>query len=531
MLSPARFRLGLLLIVALWLALRLVYWNGYYTEDAPGYVTDAIWLALGEYRARDHVNGLNVGTYLPVALPIWILGKREAALALWPLASSLAGLLSMAGATRILFGRPYGLLAAFLYATYPGDVFFSTVVMPDALQAGWVSLSLFLIVAAHVRPESQRRGVVAGAGVAMGVCHLIRANDVLLLPVGITAVLLCSMLWAGRRPRAALTDCAVYAAGWAFVGAAEGLAYLWASGDFLHRFHVVDRHYGTLDSIARAGLNTDPRTIPFSILPPVTWWLHGGWGELNQDQAYHGLLFCWAAACLVIGGLALGLLRGRADPRARAGFAVAVVWLLWPLLYHQFGSQSVTQLVPIHRLSRHLVVYAPGAMFAIVAGCFLTTEAVRTATGTGVRRLAAAMAAATLAVLTWFNWKGEQMAFEAFHRVKDTYVRILERLPEGTQTIVADPGDLCFLDFWMNPLGSEPVRMVPFAAYQRCDEMPEGVVLTHSNPGWHGQAPIIVETVRRLPCLAHPPATWRLLYQGYPERVFQIAAGGASAGN
>ena len=67
------------------------------------------------------------------------------------------------------------------------------------------------------------------------------------------------------------------------------------------------------------------------------------------------------------------------------------------------------------------------------------------------------------------------MAFEAFHRVKDTYVRILERLPEGTQTIVADPGDLCFLDFWMNPLGSEPVRMVPFAAYQRCDQMPEGV--------------------------------------------------------
>jgi hypothetical protein len=123
------------------------------------------------------------------------------------------------------------------------------------------------------------------------------------------------------------------------------------------------------------------------------------------------------------------------------------------------------------------------------------------------------------------------MAFEAFHRVKDTYVRILERLPEGTRTVVADPGDLCFLDFWMNPLGSEPVRMVPFAAYQRCDQMPRSVVLTHSNPGWQGQAPIIVETVRRLPCLADPPATWRLLYQGYPERVFQVAAGNASAGN
>jgi hypothetical protein len=51
--------------VAVWLAARVLYWNGYYAEDAPGYVTDAIWMALGEYRARDDVNGLNVGTYLP----------------------------------------------------------------------------------------------------------------------------------------------------------------------------------------------------------------------------------------------------------------------------------------------------------------------------------------------------------------------------------------------------------------------------------------------------------------------------------
>jgi hypothetical protein len=323
----------------------------------------------------------------------------------------------------------------------------------------------------------------------------------------------------------------VYVAGWALVSAVEGLAYLWASGDFLHRFHVVNQHYGTVDSIARAGLNTDPRTIPFSILAPVTWWLYGGWGELNQDQAYHGLLFFWAAASLAAGGVALAFLRGRADGRSRAGFAVALVWLLWPLLYHQFGSQSVTHLVPIHRLSRHLVVYAPGAILAIVAGCFLIREVLRTVPAAGVRRVAASIAAATLAVHTWFNWKGERVAFEAFHRVKDTYVRILERLPVGTQTVVADPGDLCFLDFWLNPLGAERVRMVPFAAYQRCNEMPAGVVLTHSNPGWHDQAPIIVETVKRLPCLADPPATWRVLYQGYPERVFQIAAGDASARN
>ena len=522
----------MLVVVSLWLALRVVYWNGYYVEDAPGYVTDAIWVVLGKYHTRDHVNGLNVGTYLPVALPMWILGKREVALALWPLACSLIGLLSIAASTRILFGRPYSLLAAFLYATHPGDVFFSTVVMPDVLQAGWVSFSLFLVVAAYVRPESPRRVILAGAGIAMGVCHLIRANDPLLLPVGIAAVLACSTIWARRRSGiASPIDCAAYAAGWALVSLAEGLAYLRGAGDFLLRFHVIDRHYGTMESIARAGLNTNPTTIPFSLLAPMTWWLRGGWGELNQDQAYHGLLFCWALVFVGIGAVALGVLRFRAPRRALAGFAIAAAWLLWPLLYHQFGSQSLTHLVPMHRLSRHLVVYAPGAILAVVAGSFLTGEAIRTAGHARVRRVASLAGVLALAVHSWFNWKGEQIAFGSFHRIKDTYVRIREHLPEDTRTIVADPGDLCFFDFWMNPLESERVRMVPFAVYDRCEQIQEGIVITHSNPGWQGGAPIIMETVKRLPCLARQPETWRLVYEGPPERVYQVSAGEGDARN
>jgi len=529
--STVRSRLALLAIVSLWLALRAVYFNGYYTEDAPGYVTDAIWFVLGDYHARHYVNGLNVGTYLPVALPIWILGKREIALALWPLACSLVGLLSIAGSARILFGRPYGVLAAFLYATHPGDVFFSTVVMPDALQAGWVSLSLLLAVVAYASPGSPRRAVLTGAGIAMGVCHLIRANDVLLLPVGIAAVLACSTIWGGRRPAAAALDCAAYASGWALVSVAEGVAYLRGAGDFFLRFRVVDRHYGTVESIARAGLNTDPGTIPLSLLAPASWWLRGGWGELNQDQAYHGLLFCWAIALLAIGTVALTVPRARANRRALAGFGIAAAWLLWPLLYHQFGSQSLTRQVPMHRLSRHLVVYAPGAMLAIVAGCFLTGEAIRAANSARLRRAAASLGVLALAVHSWFNWKGEQIAFGAFHRIKDTYVRIREHIPEGTRTIVADPGDLCFLDFWMNPLGSERVRMVPYAAYERCEQIQEGIILTHANPGWQGGAPIILETLARLPCLAQPPVNWRLVYRGHPERVYLVAAREADAKN
>jgi hypothetical protein len=525
----ATLKLGVALFVIglTWIGSRAVYWNGYYTEDAPGYVTDAIWMALGNYHARDHVNGLNIGTYLPVAFPIWLFGKSEIALSLWPMLCSLLGVVSIGGLSSILFGRPFGLLAAFLYATYPGDVFFSTVVMPDSLQANWFSFSVFLIALSHVSPANRKRLILIAAGMALGVCHLVRANDVILLPVGVGAVAIFSRMWKREASAAVVRGCLAYLCGWLLVSVAEGLAYLWAVQDFFLRFHVVNRHYGTVASIAQSGLNTNPSTIPFSIFAPLMWWTRGGWGYLNHDQAYHALTFCWALIFLPVGFVAL-----KADKRsvpnraALAGLAVAALWFTWPLLYHQFGSQSVTHFVPMHRLSRHLVVYAPGAVFATVAGCFFISKLMWVGRGAGVRAALTVVGSAILLIHLYFNWRGEQIAFDAYHRIKGTYSRIREHLPRGVQTIVGDPGDLCFFDFWLNPLGAEHVKMVAYANYSGCEELQGGVVLTYSNPGWEAfAAPVIQETVERLPCLLHPPAHWRLLYGGYPEKVYLIDSG------
>jgi hypothetical protein len=528
------YSFGLLAIGLIWIGLRIVYWNGYYTEDAPGYVTDAIWMAVGNYHARDNVNGLNVGTYLPVAVPIWLFGKSEIALSLWPLFCSLLGVVSLAGLTTILFGRGFGVLAALLYATYPGDVFFSTVVMPDSIQAGWLSFSVLLVVLSFAGPPDQRRWRLVGGGVALGICHLVRANDVILVPVGVCAVGILSRVWKRETAVAALRGCLVFLSGWALVNVLEGFAYLWAAHDFLLRVRVVNRHYGTVGSIARWGLNTDPGTIPSSIFAPVGWWTTGDWGDLNHDQAYHALIFCWALAALLAG---FAILKsqprsvseqhedapGRIPDRALAGLGLAAFWFAWPLLYHELGSQSLSHYVPMHRLSRHLVVYAPGAIFATVAGCFMVYEATSAWRDANVRRVLAATAFLMLMTHFYFNWKGEQVAYGAYQGIKGTYARIREHLPPGVHAIVADPGDLCFFDFWLNRLGAEQVKMVAFANYAGCEDFKSGVVLTQSNAGWEGaRAPIIQETVDRLPCLLHPPASWQLVYDGYPEKIYLI---------
>ena len=515
--STRQFRILFFAIVALWFAARAAYWNGYYTEDAPGYVTDAIWLARGDYHVRHYVNGLNVGTYFPVALPLWLWGKSEVGLSVWPMACSLLGLLSVSGTAALMLGRGPALLAGFLYATYPGDIFFSTVVMPDAPQAGWLACSIFLIAVAHAR---RKPGILIAAGVALGMCHLIRANDFVLVPVGLAAVVACSWMWMRERRSTTLRAAALYVAGLASVYAAEGLIYSWAAGDFLHRFHVVSDHYGAGASIARAGLNVDTRTIPFSMFPPVLWWVQG-WQPLNHDQAYHALLFCWGLAGLLTGAAVLVTAR-RVPPAAVAGFALAAVWVGWPPLYHQFGSQSLTAYVPMHRLSRHLVLYGPGAIFAAAAGWSLAAAAVRSSTA-AVRGAATAAAAVVLAVHLAFSWQGIETAYGAFHQIKSTYARIRGRLPVEVRTIAADPGDLAFFDFWLNPLDREQVRVVALEGVGSCAELRDGVVLTFSNPGWQGlNAAIIRDTVARLPCLLEPPPDWRLLYDGYAEKVYVI---------
>jgi hypothetical protein len=525
----APFLLALTAVLAIWLGARIVYFNGYYTEDAPGYVTDAIYAALGQYHARDHVNGLNVGTYLPVAVPILLLGKSEIALAVWPLLSSLLGVLSIVGLSARLFGRWHALLAGLLYAAYPGDVFFSTVVMPDAIQAGWLTFSIFLVVEGFSGPVARRPTWLLAGGVAMGVCHLVRGNDVLLLPIGVAAAAILSRTWRQDTCTRTAAAVAAYLAGYVLVNILEGLVYLWAVGDFLHRFNVIHRHYGAMTSIQQWGLNTDWRTIPYSIFAPVLWWRIGGWGELNQDQAYHAFTFSAAALLVVLGLVALVSSQAARARAGVAGFFLGVFWLAWPLLFHQFGSQSVTGFVPIHRLSRHLVVYAPGAIVATVAGCLLVSSAAAAWRLASIRRAVLAAGVAGLLVHLFFSWTGEVIAHSAYHRIKDTYARIRDRLPADARTIIADPGDLCFLDFWMNPLGAERVKIMAFANYSRCDQMTTGVVLTHSNPGWDGlSAPVIQETVLRLPCLIYPPATWRLIYQGSPERVYQIDPPGTS---
>ena len=75
------------------------------------------------------------------------------------------------------------------------------------IQAGWLSFAMLLVVVSFAGPVDQRRWKLVAAGVALGICHLVRANDVILVPVGVAAVGILSSDVETRDRCGALRGC------------------------------------------------------------------------------------------------------------------------------------------------------------------------------------------------------------------------------------------------------------------------------------------------------------------------------------
>jgi hypothetical protein len=103
--------------------------------------------------------------------------------------------------------------------------------------------------------------------------------------------------------------------------------------------------------------------------------------------------------------------------------------------------------------------YAPGAVFATVAGCYLVNAA--DAQGAAGDPPAVLAVGCALRCSPDVQLAGERIAHGAHQRVKDTYGRIRQHLP-SVRTITADPGDLAHLRFLAQPARASPRHGVPF---------------------------------------------------------------------
>lgn len=363
------FGFGVFLLALL---LRLACFTGLIGSDDLSYSGYAQLIANGQYVPEYHHRAIRYGVLLPVGLTYKLFGLSEWSTIAVPLVASSLSVVLLGLIANKLFGGRTALVAALLLATFPLQLRYATVLLPEPILACYVLAAVFIYVHTEDRAPLAR-GVLTGVFIGLG--YLSKEPALFVAP----ALILDAAL--RRRWRHAFG----VAIGVVAVVALEHAYYVTMSGDLLFRPHALARHNRNVSQVlaqglarAKADIGVDAerdlfRTLfvqyPRKMLVP------------NVDFGIHSV-----AALLVSAVAAFWF---RMDRRAR----FLLLWASLPWLYLNFGTSSFSQYVTIPRAPRTIdLSYPPLFVFS----AWLVTDLLRRAPWT--RRLAMPAIAAVLIV-------------------------------------------------------------------------------------------------------------------------------------
>jgi len=393
------------------LLLRLACFTGLIASDDGHYSGYAQLIADGRYTPEYHHHAVRHGLLLPVALLYRVFGVGEwTTIAVPLLASSVAVTLLFFVGTR-LFGARAALIAALLFGTFPIQLRYGTVLVPEPILACYLLLAVLLYVRTDDRTPLARSALT---GVILGVAYLTKELAVFVA----LALLVDSAL--GRRWRQAVG----VMLGIGVIVALEHAYYVGTTGDVLFRLHALSAHNEVMSREPR------PRAVGMPVasarpvegvierVPPAVAIAPGEGAppptaapsvedddvpdderfisnrrlrrafitypqkmiEPNEDFGIHSL------AALILAAAAF--LRFRHDRRAR----LLLLWAAVPWLYSNFGTTSFSRYLLIPPAARYIdVVYPPLFLF----GGWLFADWLSTA-GWAKRLFLAAIAAVSL---------------------------------------------------------------------------------------------------------------------------------------
>jgi 4-amino-4-deoxy-L-arabinose transferase-like glycosyltransferase len=246
------------------LALRLYFYVGLIANDDLTHIFNAhrLFIGGGDYggenvRLPGGLNARRLGVNVPLGLAMRIFGVHEWSLVLVPLVFSLAGIVIVAALLHVLVGRAAGVLAAWLWACLPADVYSATMVLQDSIFATVFAAGL-LALAASERIGRWRGALALLAGAAFA--YLVYVKEVACLLVVPLAIWGAWTLWRARGRDSRV----LYLAGGLLAVHAAMAAYFWTQ---MHEpLGFWTRTWAAYTNFA----HTMPASIPMSLR-----WLHG----------------------------------------------------------------------------------------------------------------------------------------------------------------------------------------------------------------------------------------------------------------
>ncbi len=312
------------ILVVIGFLTRLACFTGLIGSDDLGYSHYAQLTAHFSYRPELSQFALRFGVFVPVAIVYRLFGITEWTTVVVPLLASTASVAMLMLVGRKLMSSRAALIAGFLLATFPADIRFATILVPEPIAGAWILVAV-LTYLYWGEGDPVRSGLVAG--VCIGLAYLSKEPSLFVGP----ALMIDALV---RRRWSIFSG---IAAGMLLVLGAEHIYYVAAAGDFLFRPHAMAEHNG---SHYMASVNQHLWWRLFVVYPKLM---------LLPNRSF-GLHSLFAIALTIIGFFVLKAERLR----------LPLLWASIPWIYLNFGTSSLTRYWALPADDRYILfVYPP----------------------------------------------------------------------------------------------------------------------------------------------------------------------------
>ncbi|WP_447979317.1 ArnT family glycosyltransferase [Candidatus Nitrospira bockiana] len=221
-----------LLILAGYVFIRVVFYQGIIPSDPLGYIEYARQMVEGGFKLEYHHYNTRFAITIPVAASFALFGIHEASTVLWPLLCSITSLYILFRMGAALFGSRAALLACGLLTALPLDIALSLQILPEPVLTAMLSISVWCFMKGYGENDSVRSSLwLFVAGLAVWGAYSAKILGILMAPILLTYVLI-ERLPIGRMVW-------LLAGLFALLIPEYGFYYLKA-GDLLFPFHAVD---------------------------------------------------------------------------------------------------------------------------------------------------------------------------------------------------------------------------------------------------------------------------------------------------
>jgi hypothetical protein len=173
----------LVIILALAVILRVIFFPGFFPSDQFSYSSSAINLAEGKWNIADDLFSTRWGLTIPTALFYWLFGVNEFSSTLWPMLCSLGTVMVAYLLGRRLADEQTGLLAAIILAVFPLEIFYAGQLMADGPLGFWLLLSLYCFLRGDsMGSKKSKRYSYLISGMALGIAYATKQEAILVLP-------------------------------------------------------------------------------------------------------------------------------------------------------------------------------------------------------------------------------------------------------------------------------------------------------------------------------------------------------------